>query len=489
MKRATQIVAGIAPVPLLVAFLPSGLAAEDQPEGVSPIAYTHVGKVKPRHARDIKSANWSVGAETMDRDYTIYKHWRTYLGPLGAKKARIQAGWAKTETAKGQYDWAWLDEIILDMVHEGVEPWVCVCYGNPIYPGGGGAGLGGALPSSPEALEAWDRFVAAFVARYKEHVAEWEIWNEPRGSAGEQEYPRFLVRTAEVIRKIQPNATIIGCATAGINVQQVEHALRHLKETGKLNLVNQVSYHPYSGNPDSVYGGVQRLRDVVKSYSDAITIRQGENGCPSRPGSFGALRQFDWDEQSQAKWALRRLLGDLGRDIPSSYFAICDMHYRDSQGGTSINYKGLLATNPDKTVAYAKPAYKAVQHVTAIFDGALKRITDYPWEVRDGESDVAERLSVFGYAAASGRQIVTIWRDTDRPGENTAREHVDFVFRSGSFGDPVYVDLLTGEVYDIPDESWRTERGTTSYVFEHVPVYDSVVLIADRSLIPLQVDA
>jgi hypothetical protein len=48
------------------------------------------------------------------------------------KLARIQSGWAKTEQEKGKYDWAWLDEIIPDMVAQGVEPWVCICDVNTI---------------------------------------------------------------------------------------------------------------------------------------------------------------------------------------------------------------------------------------------------------------------------------------------------------------------------------------------------------------------
>ncbi|MGD8240326.1 MAG: hypothetical protein PVH68_17355 [Armatimonadota bacterium] len=470
---------------LLVAFLPGGLIAANDRGDADPIPYTRIGKVKPRHAREIASSNWSVGAETMDRDYTVYKNWREYLGPLGVKKARIQAGWAKTEKAKGRYEWAWLDEIVPDMVEQGVEPWVCLCYGNGIYPGGGGTGLGGTLPSSAQALAAWDRFVAAFVDRYGEHVDEWEIWNEPRGEAAKTQYPQFLVRTAEIIRRLQPQATIIGCSTAGVNTGQVEAALRHLRESGKLHLVNEITYHPYKSNPDASYGQVRRLRELVTSYSDAIIVRQGENGCPSKRGSYGALSQYDWDEESQAKWALRRVLGDLGRDIPSSYFAICDMHYRGGDGGTIVNYKGVLATNPDKTVAYAKPAYRALQHVTAIFDDRLERIPGYRWEIRDGSSESADRLSVFGYAAASGRQIVTIWRHTDRPGENPEREYVDLVLPAGNFDDPVCVDLLTGDVYSIPEQSRRSERGTGRWEFERVPVFDSVVLIAERGLVPL----
>jgi hypothetical protein len=85
-------------------------------------AYHYLGQIRPRHAREIPASNWSIGAETMDRDYTIYKNWREHLGPLGIKKARIQSGWAKTEKKRGDYDWAWVDEIVLDMVDQGVEP-------------------------------------------------------------------------------------------------------------------------------------------------------------------------------------------------------------------------------------------------------------------------------------------------------------------------------------------------------------------------------
>ena len=41
--------------------------------------------------------------------------------PLGAKGARIQSGWAKTEKQPGQYDWAWLDEIIPDTLSQAAQ--------------------------------------------------------------------------------------------------------------------------------------------------------------------------------------------------------------------------------------------------------------------------------------------------------------------------------------------------------------------------------
>jgi hypothetical protein len=38
-----------------------------------------------------------VGCETIDRDHVIWDNYKDYLPPLGVKKIRLQAGWAKCE--------------------------------------------------------------------------------------------------------------------------------------------------------------------------------------------------------------------------------------------------------------------------------------------------------------------------------------------------------------------------------------------------------
>ena len=472
----------------------AGTFAMDPGEG-----FSYLGTVRPVHARSIEASNWSVGAETMGRDYTIYAHWKSYLGPLGVKKARIQSGWAKTEQKAGQYDWAWLDEIIPDMARQGVEPWVCLCYGNPIYPDGGGTGLAGGLPRSDEALRAWDRFVAAFVDRYHSHVDEWEIWNEPglRNANGAELYADFFIRTARVVRKHQPNATIIGLALPGIPLSFTEAFLDRLQAQDALDLLNVVSYHPYSYNPDDRDEAVRKLRVLLGSYSPRITILQGENGAPSQRGNFGALSQYDWNEQRQAKWALRRLLGDLGHVVPSSYFAICDMIYLVGQGGrdsdwrddrgqvrTRLNSKGLLAVKPDKTVDHAKVAYRAVQCVTAIFDNSVKRVREDTCSLAGGAA--RSRYRTFHYRSDRGGDLITLWRADDPPGKRPEVERVQLSVRRGRFEEPVLVDMLSGRVFAI-DGALRQAQGD-AVTFRHVPVYDSVTLIADRRTVPLNAE-
>lgn len=79
----------------------------------------------------------TIGCEVLDRDYADYEQYKKYLAPLGMRKIRLQAGWAKTEKVKGHYDFRWLDTIIDDALGRGLEIWLEVSYGNPIYQGGG----------------------------------------------------------------------------------------------------------------------------------------------------------------------------------------------------------------------------------------------------------------------------------------------------------------------------------------------------------------
>ncbi|MBQ3026823.1 MAG: beta-galactosidase, partial [Alistipes sp.] len=139
-----------------------------------------IGALRKKTVSEVHN-NLSVDCGTLDRDYADYHRYKEYLEPLGVRYIRLQAGWAKTEKVKGVYDFAWLDAIIDDAVSRGLEPWLQLSYGNPIYPGGGTIFLNGGWPTSKVAVDAWMRWAKATAERYKGKVHQWEIWNEPDG--------------------------------------------------------------------------------------------------------------------------------------------------------------------------------------------------------------------------------------------------------------------------------------------------------------------
>lgn len=188
-----------------------------------------IGSIKPRNANEIESSNWMIGCETLDRDFADYDQYKEYLVPLGIKLLRMQGGWAKTEKIKGVYDWAWLDHIVNDATSRGLRPWLQTSYGNELYVGGGGSNLGAGMPVSKEALDAYYKWVAAMVTRYKNKVYDWEIWNEPNFGNNTINSPENIadlnVRTASIIKKIQPNAKISGLALGHIGLEFAERFL------------------------------------------------------------------------------------------------------------------------------------------------------------------------------------------------------------------------------------------------------------------------
>ena len=186
---------------------------------------------------------------------------------------------------------------------------------------------------------------------------------DPRENA--TDYADFFIRTATIVRHEQPTARILGLALPKMPLPYAECVLKRLKEKNELRLLDELTYHPYNVNPDASYDTVEELRTDAAVLCAAGEHSSGRERFAPRPRAvFGALANARWNETGQAKWALRRLLGDLGRDIPSSYFGICDMVYPGR-----INHKGLLAVNDDKTVHHVKEAYYAVQEP----DGHLRR--------------------------------------------------------------------------------------------------------------------
>ncbi len=57
----------------LTGMLTSAAEPDNAPAIAPPAAgWKYLGQLKTRSAKEITASNWSVGAETMDRDFTIY---------------------------------------------------------------------------------------------------------------------------------------------------------------------------------------------------------------------------------------------------------------------------------------------------------------------------------------------------------------------------------------------------------------------------------
>lgn len=438
------------------------------------IPFKEVGKMKVRKANEIKSSNLGVGCEVLDRDFASYDAYKDYLGKLGVKHARFQSGWAKTEKQKGVYDFKWLDAVLDDCLSKSIQPWVCICYGNPIYPDGGDEQSSSRIPVAGEALQAWLKYVEKLVTRNKDKVFEWEVWNESdhrnfRGATAE-EYAAFYMTTAKVIRSIQPHAKIVvgGMCSSGVT-DYIRTTFDYMKSKGEIKLIDGITFHGYPTNPDATFKDNLELVAFVKQYGNNIVARQGETGAPSTRGTSGALSNTDFNEVNQAKWDLRRALGFIGNNIPFSLFTLSEFSYP----GNKLNTKGKLRIKEDLSVVYAKQSYYSYQNLCSLFDSEL-----LPTGRNDEFIQGAEKTASLYTFKDNGTQlsVFAYWDSSGKPEDGLNTVTVKINVKGYKFKTPVLIDVRTGIVYEIPRKVIQND-------FMELPLYDSPLLLCDKDML------
>lgn len=438
-----------------------------------------IGTVATAPSHELSNPAWSVGCETLDREYADFAAYKPYVGELGVGAARIQSGWARCEKQKGRYDFAWLDEAVDGLCEQGIKPWMCLSYGNPLY--GAAKGLGSQIFTDEATLRAWVKYVTAVVSRYKDRVTEWEVWNEPnlgQNAKYPEAYAELLIRTGDAVRKASPEAVIIAFGLSRMPVDFTSRVLDILRERGKLGLVDYVSFHPYYENPDDATPGIERLAALVASYDPRIRLFQGESGCPSVLEWGHALRYHEWSEYSQVKWILRRMANDFALGIRSSIFTLVDLQYPNMQQSF-----GLLRTNLLKQVVYKRPSYHGVQHLVNLLHGGMK-----PSGRLAHRANTAREIAVVGIADGGDKPVGAMYWYSDRiPGDALTWDGVELSVEGLSLSDPVLVEPVTGRVYALPLPHGSRIGGRMKLT--GLPVWDSPMLLMERSAVPFRAGA
>ncbi len=130
------------------------------------------------------------------------------------------------------------------------------------------------------------------------------------------------------------------------------------------------------------------------------------NGAPSTYIPNFALSEYYWTEYTQAKYDMRRLLGDLGHDIETSVFTIINNYYNWGDRAV-LNTKGLIQSDITMAAIRPKVAYYAVQNIASIFDNNMELISGFNYSTTNQES-----MSVYGYQnKATQTPMVVLWFD------------------------------------------------------------------------------
>lgn len=457
-----------------------------------------LGKLATRPATAIAASPLSVGFETLDR--RMFDPERTYghLAQLGVKWARVQTGWARTETTPGKFDFAWLDAIIDSLRRLGIEPWFNLTYGNRLYtPEARDESAVGWAPIGGEAVEkAWQRFVRAAAEHFRGRVRHWEIWNEPTegwfwkpGKPSPEGYVDLVKRTAPEIRAAIPDAVLIGGALSGMPTDYLKRAL----DAGLAQYVDKISYHPYQLVPEKDYEPrVRKWREMLASHKPSPALWQGECGCPSEQGGVGALWNHRWNESRQARWLLRRTLNDLrlGLELISYFHLVDQLKYSWASGPesdpTAKKQKSLKASfGLLRGEDYSpKPSYYAYQALCNLFDAQTERAElSLKFQPEATGSDAVQADKIYGASfVRRGFPLYAYWWPSDVQ-EDFAGQTVGLTMagnKTASLSKPVLVDPMTQEIY-------RLEGSATAgvWTFPSLPLADYPLLVTDRAAVAI----
>jgi hypothetical protein len=463
-----------------------------------------IGCLKPKSVKEVGDSNFTIDGAPVDRDFVDFDKYRDYLVPLGVNKIRILTGWAKSEKVKGKVDVAWLDHIVDWCIAHDINPLLELSYGNPIYPGAGGAGLSDGIPDTPEGLKEWDRWVDFLANHFKGRVKEWAMWNEPdlrRASNSPPAVAAFNIRSAKILRKYMPDCRIHGLSLASWRPERLEEFIKPMGEDVKL--FDTFVYHGYVRNPDFSYYSDAARKAVIAKYAPHAKLRQGENGAPSEFLATLALARTPWSELRQAKWDLRRALGDLGHDLESGLFCIVDINYAPPTFEVPFcNRKGYLRLNSKNDIIQVKRVYYAIQNMVSVFNSNLTRVAEKKVSVTD------PAVAFFEYCSRKDEPLFVFWEkgdlictrregglrteyDTDlgedpnngKPSDSLiTHEHI-FEWSGRLLKDPVWVDLVTGWVYEVPSENQIQHADGITFV--RIPVYDSPCFVTERAALDL----
>lgn len=470
---------------------------------------TKVGQIKVKSAAEVTNTRLGIGFEKLDR--AVFDPEKAYdkIASIGVKWARIQSGWARSEKERGVYDFSWLDDIVDNLLRRGMTPYMVLCYGNSLYSSFAEKYFGavGCPPiSTREEMDAWLRYVEATVAHFKGRITYYEIWNEPdcgyswkhphakdeiETGPNATEYGKFAIETADVIRRVDPQAKSIGMVVSSFKkLAYINEALA----TGLADHIDAVSYHAYTSDDTDRPIYIGHLRRLIDSYRPGIELIQTETGGQSRSDGAGAMYGFAWNPEKQMKHQLRNLLHDLALGVSfTSFFTSVDMIealkglVSDKKSYLDYGYFGALSADFDEngfsTGNYTpKPAYYSLQNLASVFseDYSVDHKTVYVRKElksrRTNGTDCTDKtVCVYAFEKPNGSKAIAYWNAVPLL-TSSYTGTISFEAYGDAFESVHIVDLSTGGIYDLPESMIeRQECGRITFV--NIPLTDTPLLL------------
>lgn len=447
-----------------------------------------LGNLKIKSSSEIKESRIGIGFECLDRD--LYSPEKCYdlFAQTGAKFARCQTGWAKTEKIKGVYDWSWIDSIVDNLIMRGITPWLNVGYGNPIYmPDANNPTAVGFPPTNygDEVVTAWLNFVKALAEHFKGRITHFEIWNEPDDINFWQpklpdgaEYGNLVKITGDAIKSVLPDAKIGACSS-----KSKGEFIKPLFETVTPDGLDFFCSHNYDKQLEFGEKSVNyaSTKELVKNHNMKKTeFWMGECGHASwHPIGHWLYPLGGGSEHRQAVWYLRRALYDLRYDLRLTCFYIIADPWEKSYVTANTNERKHPAYGILNGLVYTpKIAYTAVSGLANLLGGdVLPTLSNLP--VTLSVPITSNQPCPMSVAFTNNQnEVFAYWIPYPIDEERGITEKCTVTFdKASKITEPIIIDMLSCTVY-VPDESdWDADTKT----LKNLPIGEYPFAVCDKT--------
>lgn len=206
---------------------------------------------------------------------------------------------------------------------------------------------------SEEGQRLYVEMVRRTVARYKDRIRHWEVWNEPEYASfwtgTRQEFVRFSNAIHDAIKAEDPAAEVIACVTAHVDLDFIDRC----KADGIR--FDSFSVHPYRDLP-TAEGLVADLAAVTNRAFGAKTWAT-EIGWSTSSGFLEGVAT----EREQASWLAQAYLVAAGSGCVNAVFGYCFGDNGFNKADMQNNF-GIVRRDGS-----LKPAYRALAMVCRTF--------------------------------------------------------------------------------------------------------------------------
>lgn len=297
--------------------------------------------------------------------------------------------WRIVEPKQGE--WRWRDEALTIAREAGFELCgslhLCPVWASTAPSGTPDYFYTGFAAWMPRKWEEWETYVAETVRRYRKDIHVWEVWNEPnltdwlvprQGQTRAQAYLELLQHTYPVVKRENPEATVIGACVAGALVREseAERFALDLLNLGALRLMDVFSFHEYithsvDEGDDPIAAWVTRFHERMRAAGREVPIINSEGGY-ANPGASITYRPCPGGTvppDKMARWLVRQYVAQLAVGIRRFFF------YNFFINGSPItrDWEGFVEGD-----GQPRPSVAAYATMTWLLDGASFQHSEHP---------------------------------------------------------------------------------------------------------------